>query len=469
MVFNSWEFFVFLVFALAGYYLVPDRYRNIFVAFSGFYFYSFWSIKFTAILVFTSVADYWLALAIDDAKNPKSKKFYLACSVVMNLGILGFFKYCNFFTENVGHFFGAIGLDVPMPVLNVVLPVGISFYTFQEMSYAIDVYRGDCRARRNYFDVAAFVVFFPQLVAGPIERASHLLGQLERPARPSGEAIAAGAQLILWGLFQKVVIADNIAPIVNYAFGARAVNDTGLALAGMYAFAIQIYCDFAGYTDIARGLGKWFGIDIMKNFNRPYLAESIRDFWTRWHISLSTWLKDYLYIPLGGSRCSPTRVKFNLLVTMLLGGLWHGASWLFLFWGLYHGLLLVFEHAFQPQAKTVSSSGWRKAARQLATFHLVCFGWVLFRAQTIEGLSAWIKSVASFSFDPAYAVCWASLLVFTAPLALVWGFELNDRSKKDVLLGAMPSWGRLVTVGFLFAMVSILSAEAGREFIYFQF
>jgi D-alanyl-lipoteichoic acid acyltransferase DltB (MBOAT superfamily) len=312
------------------------------------------------------------------------------------------------------------------------------------------------------------VAFFPQLVAGPIERAEHLMDQLEKKdKKPQWKS---GAQLILWGLFQKVVIADNVAVLANFAFNpSSGVLDTGVAIVGAYAFAIQIYCDFAGYTDIARGVAKWFGVDIMLNFNLPYFALCIRDFWARWHISLSTWLKDYLYIPLGGNRGSQTRTSINLMITMLLGGLWHGATWMFVLWGMYQGILLLIEHHLNIDPKRLRTQSLpMRILYGALTFQLVCFGWVLFRATNLDIFTHWITMFASMKFDPTYFALWGSLAFYSLPLLFVWIVQatkgLNDR-----LVYGLPTFARIAFTVILLAGLYFLSAEAGREFIYFQF
>jgi|GEM_PF-101309 len=470
MNFNSLQFFVFLIFSIVIYRFTPKQYRKVFFTITGFYFYSFWSIKFTSLLVLTSVVDYFLAIQIERAADKVVKKRLLIASVILNLGILGFFKYFNFFVDNAYFFFNEIGLKIPHMGLQVILPVGISFYTFQELSYTIDVYRGQCRARTNYFDVAGFVAFFPQLVAGPIERASHLMDQLENPAKPKLDDWVVGIQLMLWGLFQKMVIADNVAHVANFAFDSTTgVKDMGLALAGVYAFAIQIYCDFAGYTDIARGSAKLFGIDIMKNFNMPYLATSIRDFWARWHISLSTWLRDYLYIPLGGNRASKPRVAFNLMLTMFLGGLWHGATWMFVLWGLYHGVLLTLEHFFYPWAKDRQVRwSFGSLLKVFVTFNLVCFGWVLFRSTNIAIFQHWCAMFFSFQWSLVFAPLWGTLLIYSTPLWLVWGLQTRFGLSDQVVPG-IPSWAKVPFWAFVMVSLIYLASDIGREFIYFQF
>jgi alginate O-acetyltransferase complex protein AlgI len=469
MLFNSTHFFAFLPLALLGYWTVPERYKNVYLTFASWYFYSFWSVKFVGLILLSTVVDYFLALRIQTATSPATRRWLLIGSISLNLGLLGFFKYFNFFRDNMQELLHAIGVPWMAPTLHVLLPVGISFYTFQELSYTIDVYRGLFHARHRFFDFAAFVAFFPHMVAGPIQRSDTLLRQLEAPRRGSLDQWLAGGQLILWGLFKKVVIADNVAPIADHVFGAqpRPPLDTTLALLGAYAFAIQIYCDFSGYTDMARGVAKLFGIELMRNFDLPYLADSLRDFWRRWHISLSTWLRDYVYIPLGGGRGSRTRVSFNLLVTMLLGGLWHGASWMFVLWGAYHGALLIVERLLEPDERVRLGSPLTRVVRVFVTFHLVCFSWVLFRSPDLPTLRHWMAMLGSGSTLQS-GTLGVTLLLYFAPLAFLWTLQARA-GYSDTLGFPLPRYQRLVLVVLLYFGLTVLGADAGREFIYFQF
>lgn len=391
-----------------------------------------------------AAAGLWLHPWLARLPEARRQRTMIVVSVVCNLAVLGFFKYYNFFAESFAQLVqSAVGIRPSAWTLNIVLPVGISFYTFQSMAYTIDVYRGKVQAVERYATLATFLSFFPQLVAGPIERASHLLPQFQRPRRATRDELREGMWLICWGLFKKVVVADNMAVIVNGVFGpfdgsapSTSVPNDGLRLLlGVYAFALQIYGDFSGYTDIARGTARLLGFDLMLNFNLPYFAISPSDFWQRWHISLSSWLRDYLYIPLGGNRGTQMRVQRNLMVTMLLGGLWHGASWTFVLWGAFHGLILIgyrllapkiddlrFSEALPPLQKigaraalleprptvtTYSTVGFiplkccfsqrrlRLLAAGLVMFHLTCFGWLLFRAQSVTAIGVFLQAIVT--------------------------------------------------------------------------
>src|SRR5690606_26510885 len=324
------------------------------------------------------------AQLIERSPDRARKRAWLAAALTLNLGILGFFKYFDFFVESLSSVLVAAGLPGLEPVLNVVLPVGISFYTFQTMSYTIDVYRGHLRPTRDLLDFAVFVSFFPQLVARPIERAARFLPQVISPRERTAADLHEGAYLVLSGLFRKVVIADNLAAIANAVFSADPATLTGPeVIVGVYAFAFQIYGDFSGYTDIARGVARWSSYDLKVNFRMPYLSVSPSDFWRRWHVSLSSWLRDYLYIPLCGNRHGTANTYRNLMLTMLLGGLWHGAAWTFVAWGAFHGLILVLYRALAGKEREGRRPLLARLPAMVLMFQLVAVSWLLFRAESI--------------------------------------------------------------------------------------
>ena len=363
---------------------------------AGYFFYACWNPKFLTLLVLSTVMDYFCGIAVDRIEAPSKRKAFVALSMALNLGMLGYFKYVNFFAEKASRsrLAAAADLDaVPLAQLNVVLPIGISFYTFQSMSYVIDVYRKDIKPTRDFIQFATFVSFFPHLVAGPIMRPTTLLPQVANPRRFDAQRFYQGSYLIFWGLTKKVVVADNLATIVNDLFSRSDTIDGGLALLAIYAFAFQIYCDFSGYTDAARGIAKCLGIELALNFNLPYFAANPQEFWSRWHISLSTWLRDYLYIPLGGNRGGKWFLYRNLMLTMIIGGLWHGAAWNFVLWGFYQGILLVGHRVLQPLLNRINPTDgidgacW-KLVRVVTTFHMVCFGWLIFRASSVRARSS---------------------------------------------------------------------------------
>ena len=361
MIFHSLDFVVFFFVTVTLYWRLSHRWQNRLLLAASYVFYGWVTPWFLILLVTSTSIDYWAALRME--ADPAHKKRYLAFSIASNMGMLAYFKYANFFIDNVGAILTTLGLPTSAHVLNVVLPVGISFFTFQALSYTIDVYRGQLRARRSLVDVATFVAFFPQLVAGPIERAAHLLPQVEGERRFSPDRARSGLLLMAWGFFKKLVIADNVGLVADKVFALEAPAFEML-WAGVFAFAIQIYADFSAYSDIARGTARWFGFELMVNFDHPYLARGPQDFWRRWHISLSTWFRDYVYIPLGGSRHGFARELAAILATFVLSGFWHGASWNYVLWGFYHGLLLVASRirrrllGERPAWMATSSSPW---------------------------------------------------------------------------------------------------------------
>ena len=496
MVFNSLHFAAFFAVVFTVVSLLRNKVtgRNAFLLVCGYYFYGMWDWRFLGMLWFTTLFDYFCGRMLGDAtrdaagkavRSSKDRAFLIA-SLVINLGVLSFFKYFNFFIDSLGVFLERFGLHEHLPVLRVIAPLGVSFYTFQSISYVVDVYRGLIKSERNLLTYATFVAFFPPLVAGPIERASHLLPQLQRPSNQTWERICQGTYLIGWGLFKKVVIADNIADVSAEVFkkflpeamsfdGNGALGAGITAWIGMYAFAIQIYCDFSGYTDIARGVARCMGFELALNFDLPYFSVNPGEFWRKWHISLSSWLRDYLYIPLGGNRKGNIRTYVNLMLTMLLGGLWHGAAWTFVVWGAYQGMLLCVHRAIQPtlekaipaDSKFGASFAWR-AMRVVFMFHLICIGWLFFRAETMK--QAWVMLKAALtspkwiSLDPklnlTLLVCFTILLV--VQLAQAW--------KKDALIGfRLPIPLRAVAYAAILLGIVIFGDANGSQFIYFQF
>ena len=351
MLFNSYQFALFFATVLTAYSAgchKRPRIQIVLLLASAYYFYACWNPKFLSLLIGSTIMDYACGLWVDRVDDPRRRQGVVALSMALNLGILGYFKYFHFFAESLQGLLALSGVSIPLEHLEVVLPIGISFYTFQSMSYVIDVYRRQIKPTRNLVEFATFVSFFPHLVAGPIMRPTTLLPQVASRRPFNLDQFYAGAYLIFWGLVKKVVVADNLALVVNELFGRSRSLDGGLALLAIYAFAFQIYADFSGYTDIARGVAKCLGFELALNFKLPYFATSPKDFWDRWHISLSHWLRDYLYISLGGSRRGTLLTYRNLMLTMILGGLWHGAAWTFVIWGLYQGVLLVSHRVASP-------------------------------------------------------------------------------------------------------------------------
>jgi alginate O-acetyltransferase complex protein AlgI len=403
----------------------------------------------------------------------RRRKAFLVISMTANLAILGFFKYFDFFSSSLSELLASLGLRVSEPMLDVVLPAGISFYTFQAMSYTIDIYRGQTRPTRDFGDFALFVCFFPHLVAGPIMRAHALLPQVTNPRSLRANDLGDGLALVLVGLFKKVVLADNMAPIANAVFTRLAHGDTaGLSgsevLVGIYAFAFQVYGDFSGYSSIARGISKWLGFDLVINFHNPYLAVTPRDFWRRWHISLSSWLRDYLYIPLGGNRGGRFAEYRNLMITMLLGGLWHGASWTFVAWGLYHGAILCAYRLAGIREASRSLHPGRWAFQLAVMFHLTCIGWLLFRADSFNAVAEGLHVLATqWSFTSVAATGLILIAFYGAALVAVEWLTDGENRLDRLTRGRWYLQGAWYV--YLVVMILIFYSRESREFIYFQF
>lgn len=473
MLFNSFVFWIFFAIVLALYRVLPHKSQNHMLLVASYIFYGYWDYRYLSLIFLSTLVDYWVANWIHDSQTQRRKKSILLISLVANLGFLGFFKYYNFFARELSVALEGIGLSVPLPFLEIVLPVGISFYTFQTMSYTIDVYRGVTKPARNFLDFALYVSFFPQLVAGPIERSNHLLPQILRPRNATTEQFIEGLYHILFGLFKKVVVADNMAPIANHIFSRPVADLTGPEiLLGVYAFAFQIYGDFSGYSSIAQGVAKWMGFDLSWNFKMPYLSGSPSEFWQRWHISLSQWLRDYLYIPLGGNRGGTLMTSRNLMLTMLLGGLWHGAAWTFIIWGLYHGVLLVIYRIGEYLGKL---GGIRLPRNRLLRmlnvvffFHLICISWLLFRAESMD--QAWsmlLKMSTDQTVTELTKYGFAMLAFFVTPFMVL---ELWIEKSGDLLRVVNSHWlFRSLVYSYFAIMIWVFPPLANQAFIYFQF
>ena len=469
MLFNSYTYFVFLALVYVAYLRLGPRSQNYLLLVASYVFYAFWSVTFTSLLLLSTVVDFTCGQAIARSDDPRRRKLLVTASIVTNLGLLGVFKYYDFFATSLAEALALLGVQVSPGLLEVILPVGISFYTFQTMTYSIDIYRRQLEPARNIVDFALFVSFFPQLVAGPIERAGHLLPQLTRPRILTREQTREGAWLILVGLFKKAVVADNLAMISDTVFNAPGANSGLYVLVGVYAFAFQIYCDFSGYTDIARGTAKLFGVDIMLNFRQPYFATSPQDFWRRWHISLSTWLRDYLYISLGGNRNN--RTYRNLMITMLLGGLWHGAAMNFVAWGAFHGALLVVHRQFTGLWEGIGRHFGERTwfvFRVVFFFHVTCVGWVLFRVNQLSDAQTLLVNLFHGAAPTSPEVSAAMRLAFLAtPIFLLdW---IRERRKVPGQIFDAPFWVRANVVVYLAFMLLFWSAHEDIPFIYFQF
>lgn len=462
MFFNSLTFALFLPTVLLLFWVVPRSWRTGLLVLASYVFYGWWDVRFLSLIVISTVVDFVSGTRIHLAANSASRRRWLWLSLGINLGILGFFKYWGFFVDSASSFLIAIGADAGLATLRIVLPVGISFYTFQTLSYTIDIYRRELEPEPNLLRFALFVSFFPQLVAGPIERARRLLPQLRTfPERVGDVDWSGSAALIFRGLFRKVVIADGVAPLVNEVFSKPDVyGGVSIAMA-VIAFSLQIYGDFGGYTDIARGVARLFGVDLMVNFRAPYRAHGFSEFWKRWHISLSTWLRDYLYIPLGGSRQGSVRTYLNLIVTMLLGGLWHGAGWGFVIWGGLHGAYLIVERWYVTTQR-VERSNLLPAS---LVFALVSLTWIPFRAPSFEAGMAVFHSL--FSFDGRHIAIAPLTVGFLGVLTMIID-DFDERGMVDPVSPA-PDFIKGFAYGLGIVAALLFASQSAIPFIYFQF
>lgn len=471
MLFNSLEYFVFLALVLAIYYRLTHRWQNYFLLAASYLFYGWWDWRFLGLMLISTSTDFFAAKWIDQSSNERVRKLLLIGSVAINLGILGFFKYFNFFIDSAVRVLEMVGLPAASPALYIILPVGISFYTFESISYTVDVYRRHLKPAQKYLDYGLFIAYFPHLVAGPINRAGDFLPQIERPRVVNTQMVVSGVTLILLGLFRKVVIADAIGGQVDAAFANPGTHSTPQLMVGIYLFALQIYCDFAGYTDIARGSSRLFGIEMMRNFNQPYFSTSITEFWRRWHISLSTWLRDYLYVSLGGNRKGTFNTYRNLFLTMLLGGLWHGAAWTFVIWGALHGFLLIADRLrgvrvpLYPEQVHLPWT-WGRVSAMLLTFHLVLLSWVFFRAPGLGVALTYLKQLFSFSGMNELAVALPAIII---PWLLVLLVDIPQyRTNDHEAILRWPVLARDLAVAGMLLLV-LLGFGTRAPFIYFQF
>lgn len=473
MLFNSLDFAIFFLVVWPIQYCLPHRPRNLFLLAASCFFYAYWDWRFLGLMGTTIIVDYSVALALEKSSSPLTRRCCVAVSLIVNFGLLAFFKYATFFASTIGWVSGYSGLTVTLDRWDIVLPLGISFYTFQSVSYVIDVYRRQLSAIRKLSDYALFVTLFPQLVAGPIERGAHLASQILHRPSITWLHCSDGAWLVLKGLFKKCVVADNLAPIVERVFASESPSAADV-IVGLYAFAFQIYGDFAGYTDMARGLAKWMGYDLMLNFRLPYFSRDPSEFWQRWHISLSSWLRDYLYIPLGGNRYGRFQTCRNLMLTMTLGGLWHGANWTFVMWGVFHGLLLIAFRVLRAKdvgTKSIASkptsllSWW---CQVILMFHLVCFGWLCFRATSLQQIGTMLSAVVTdFSVSNQVIQEFWQIAILCFPL--VWSQLLAEKTGDLNAVRRLSLAPRSLVYIFLLVAILTLGNFGGREFIYFQF
>ena len=483
MLFNSVDFLVYfpIVFFLYWVFSRQLQARNIFLIIASYFFYGWWDWRFLLLITISSLTDFLLGQLIYKSAKPRTRKAFLILSLLINLGSLCYFKYSNFFIASFIDAFSLFGRDIEVNTLNIILPVGISFYTFQTLSYTIDIYRRQLIPTKNPFAFFAFVSFFPQLVAGPIERASHLLPQFEKVYSYNYSRIRDGLLLAGWGLFKKMVIADRLALLVNEVYNSPS-DYTGMdfSLATLF-FTFQIYCDFSGYSDIAIGLSRTMGFDLMKNFRSPYFSSSLTEFWRRWHISLSTWFRDYVYIPLGGSRKGPSRTYINLFLVFVISGLWHGAGLNYIIWGAIHGLFIVSEKALSLVKFSKSYKVGNillvitKCFRIGFTFFVVLIAWVFFRASNLDESLIVLEGIFSFSHGNAIDTLGMSLmnvnLSFSLILMLLTIEYLNTKiNLKKLVLGwpMVPRWSIYIIIIISIIVLGVYGGES-PEFIYFQF
>lgn len=478
MLFNSFEFIVFFIACFTLYWFVFQnniKKQNILLLIASYFFYGWWDWRFLGLIAFSSLVDYVLGRAISETSEKRKKKVLLIISLISNLGLLGFFKYYNFFVESLIESFNSIGYSGgSIHTLNIILPVGISFYTFQTISYTIDIYRGNLKPDKNLINFLTFVSFFPQLVAGPIERASNLLPQFSQKRTLSFEDGKEGFRMILWGLFKKIVIADFLGNYVVEIFDHHQTMSGSELFIGLAFFAVQIYCDFSGYSDIAIGVARLFGFKLMRNFAYPYFARDIAEHWRKWHISLSTWFKDYLYIPLGGSRGGKWMIIRNTIIIFTVSGFWHGANWTYVMWGFVNGLYFlpliltgVHRNHMGPIAEGKFFPSFKVFILIAITFVLKTLTYVFFRAENIQQSWSYSKGMFStslFSLPDAH---------FLAPLPLIILFFTIEWWKRDKIcpmdLGDLPFVYRRAIYMIVFCMIIIFTSNEYNEFIYFQF
>lgn len=491
MLFNSFDFLVFFPLVVALYFALAPRFRWPLLLIASYVFYAWWRYDYLLLIVASTLVDYVAGLRMGRHERRAERRPWLALSLCSNLGLLFAFKYFNFFAGSLGALMEGLGFAYRPPMLNVLLPVGISFYTFQTLAYAIDVYRGNQKPERHLGIFALYVSFFPQLVAGPIERSRHLLPQLHTPQPFNERRVISGLQLMFWGFFKKLVIADRLALYVNAVYNEPESFQGLPVILATYFFAYQIYCDFSGYSDIAIGSARIMGYDLMENFRRPYFSKSISEFWQRWHISLSTWFRDYLYIPLGGNRVVRWRWYTNLLIVFLTSGLWHGANWTFLVWGALHGGYLVTsiltqgwrDGAWNAVVRLVGPSlpmAWRSRLprlRQLVamgvTFHLVVFAWVFFRANSLGDALILLRNGTHLDFArPFMNIAMGSTQFIAAVLSIgvLEGIHLLQRRRSlGDWLGERPVWLRGAAYSCGILIILFFGEFGASEFIYFQF
>ena len=472
MLFNSLPFAVFLPIVFAVYWALHNslRSQNIMLLTASYIFYGWWDARFLSLIVASTVVDYLLGQYLAAATNALKRKLLLTASMIFNLGLLGVFKYYNFFMENFMEIAHSVGLHTNPVLLKIALPVGISFYTFQTMSYTIDIYRKQLEPTKDFIAFAAFVGYFPQLVAGPIERASNLLPQMSKRRYFDYQKAVDGMRQALWGFFKKVVIADAVASLVDQAFGDPNGFSAIALITGALLFSIQIYCDFSGYSDIAIGISKLFGIDLMQNFRTPYFSRDIAEFWRRWHISLSTWFRDYLYIPLGGSRGSTALKVRNTFAIFIVSGFWHGANWTFIIWGLINALLFLPLLLAKRNRSNLNDAEISDLHRILLTFSITTIAWIFFRADSLSHAIDYLQNIAIWNSGKSLSI--KPTLVFYIALLFLgdWIGRKHDFSLNILTEGVLSKSPLMrLTLYLSLAYLILLYIGGQQNFIYFQF
>lgn len=469
MLFNSFTFLGFLGIIVPIFFWLPRQYKKAFLLVCSYVFYGVWDWRFCFLLLFSTTLDFFVGQQIFKENTEKYRKRWLLVSLIGNLGVLGFFKYFNFFTDSFVDLLATLGQEVDFVHLNIILPVGISFYTFQTLSYTIDIYRKKLEPTSSFLNFALFVAFFPQLVAGPIERARRLLPQIQELNKPSKLQIREGFILISYGLFQKMLIGDNAGKAVDLVFANPVVFTSPELILGVFLFSIQIYADFAGYSLVAIGVGKWLGVELMTNFRQPFLAKDYTDVWRRWHISLSTWFKEYVYFSLGGNRQNELRTYLNILAVMTISGLWHGANWTFVLWGFLSGVVLVFDKwwkklgIWQPKSNLVVDFG-----NILLTFSTFALLMMIFRAENIEQAFYFFKNMFVWdSSDVRIRIGWTAFVCISVSFVADW-FQNHYQSDTFLLKIEKPYRYAFLTVVWIEVLLSMATFDA-KPYIYFQF
>jgi D-alanyl-lipoteichoic acid acyltransferase DltB (MBOAT superfamily) len=462
MLFDSPAYFIFLVIVVCLYWRLTWRRQNALLLCASYFFYGWWDWRFLLLMICSTLIDFVIGKQLGDLPPGPRRRALLVISLCVNFGILGFFKYCNFFIDSFAVMTARLGVhNLPLPLLKIILPPGISFYTFQEVAYIVDVYQGKLKPARSFLDYGLFISLFPHLIAGPIQRPDHLLPQVQNPREFNDRAFFNGCLLIVSGLFRKTVIADSCANLANVAFDGRLGWNFIAVFIGVFAFAWQIYGDFSGYSDLARGSAQLLGFHFMVNFKQPYLAESLQDFWRRWHVSLSTWLRDYLYIPLGGNRNGTLATYKNLMLTMLLGGLWHGANWTFVIWGGIHGAWLSLERLLWHRLNPARWLG------RLITLTVVGVTWIFFRAKTVSAAFHMLGGLRHFAWQRQYG---PELLFLGIVSAIGLAIDFRIEKNREEYIFERRSMAVPIAAAAAMAIIMIaFSASETNAFIYFQF